>query len=232
MSSCLTVRLKRLPTIGMSPMKGTLSTVVRMVCSKMPPSTIVSPLSTRTCVDTFFVSTDGMLLNSCPTASFFTSRSMTMRSSGVMYGVTASSRTAGLNATVVAPLAALVRYGISVPCEMTAFLLSAVITRGLDTTLPRLSASSAESSMLTRLPLPRLRIDNANCPAAPATGRFTLSCSGCAPIGIVPLAAVDCAKPAPDEAPPWYTSEDEPRDTGLFASGLLVSVSEPDTPTL
>ncbi len=121
-----------------------------------------------------------------------------MRSSGVMRGVTASCSTAGLNATVVAPLAAAVRYGISVPCEMIAFFLSAVITRGLETTLPRLSASSAESSTFTRLPLPRFRIDRASCPAAPVTGRFTLSCSGWAPMrsyrasGSRRTAAPDC----------------------------------------
>jgi hypothetical protein len=114
---------------------------------------------------------------------------MMMRSSGVMRGVTASSSTAGLKAIVVAPLAAAVWYGISVPWEMTAFFLSAVITRGLETTLPRLSASSAESSMFTRLPLPRLRIDSAREPAAPTTGRFTLSCSGWPPSRVVPICA-------------------------------------------
>src|SRR5664279_2106555 len=102
---------------------------------------------------------------------------------------------------------------------MTAFLLSAVITRGLDTTLPRLSDSSADSSMFTRLPLPRLRIDRPIEPAAPATGRFTVSCSGCAPMGS-------------DAPAPLYTSEDAPRETGLLVSGLTVSFKVPDTPTL
>ena len=86
-----------------------MSTVVRVVCSKMPPSTIVSPLSTSTWVFTFLVSIDGMPEKIWPTESFFTSRSMMMRSSGVIRGVTESSSTAGLNDTVVAPLAAAVR---------------------------------------------------------------------------------------------------------------------------
>ena len=57
---------------------------------------------------TFFVSIDGMSAKIWPTESFFTSRSMMIRSSGVMRGVTESSSTAGLNAIVVAPLAAAV----------------------------------------------------------------------------------------------------------------------------
>ena len=100
------------------------------------------------------------------------------------------------------------------PWEMIAFRLSAVITRGLETTLPRLSASSAESSMFTRLPLPRLRIESASCPAAPATGRFTLSWSVCPPAGSV--------RPVPPGAP---ESEAEPREP-------VLSTSVPETPTL
>jgi hypothetical protein len=94
----------------------------------MPPRTTVSPLSTRTWVDTFLVSIEGIVPVevpiTAPTVSFFTSRSMMILSSGVMRGVTDSSSTAGLNVMVVAPLAAAVRYGISVPCEITAFFLS------------------------------------------------------------------------------------------------------------
>ena len=102
---------------------------------------------------------------------------MMMRLSGVICGVTSRRSTAFLNDTVAGEFALPgVTYGISVPCSMCAFWLSAVITRGLDTTLPRLSVSSADSSRLIRLPLPRLISVSASWPAAPATGRFTLSC--------------------------------------------------------
>src|SRR5258706_3247658 len=115
---------------------------------------------------------------------------------------------------------------------MTAFFLSAVITRGLETTLPRLSASRAESSTFTRLPLPRLRIDRARRPAAPAIGRFTLSCSGCAPTGTVPVTDVPTSKPAMLGLAPVYTREAEPRDCGLPGRFTLVSVRLPETPKL
>jgi hypothetical protein len=51
---------------------------------------------------------------------------------------------------LVAPLEVACWYGISVPCSMVALTLSAVTTRGLDTILPRPSASSAETSRLSK----------------------------------------------------------------------------------
>src|SRR5689334_1301498 len=107
---------------------------------------------------------------------------------------------------------------------MTAFFLSAVITRGLETTLPRLSASSADSSMLTRLPLPRFRIERANWPAAPGPGGFTFICSGWPEIDTRPVDDVpENQFGAPSEPAPGCTSEAEPREAGLLLSGLVVS---------
>ena len=112
-----------------------------------------------------------------PTVSLRTSTTMMMRPSAVICGVTSSRSTAFLNCTVAGEFALPgVTYGISVPCSIGAFWLSPVTTRGLDTTLPRASASSAESSRLIRLPLPRLMSVSASWPAALGTGRFTLSC--------------------------------------------------------
>src|SRR5665213_4532486 len=61
---------------------------------------------------------------------------------------------------------------------MCALVLSNATTRGLEMTLPRLSASSAESSRLIRLPLQRLISVSASWPAAPDTGRLTFSAPG------------------------------------------------------
>jgi hypothetical protein len=97
--------------------------------------------------------------------------------SGVIWGVTSRRSTAFLKDTVAGEFAEPgVTYGISVPCSIAAFWLSVVITRGLETTLPRLSLSSAESSRLIRLPLPRLMSVSASWPAGLVTGRLTLSC--------------------------------------------------------
>ncbi len=102
---------------------------------------------------------------------------MMIRLSGVICGVTSRRSTAFLKLTVAGLFAVPgVTYGISVPCSMCAFWLSPVTTRGLDTTLPRLSDSSADSSRLMRLPLPRLISVSARLPAGFSTGRLTLSC--------------------------------------------------------
>ena len=128
----------------------------------MPPITAVSPLFTEICVTTFLVSIDGTWkpsprFTSWPTESLRTSTTMMMRPSAVICGVTSRRSTAFLNCTVAGWFALPgVTYGISVPCSIAAFWLSPVTTRGLDTTLPRASASSADSSRLIRLPLPRL----------------------------------------------------------------------------
>ena len=104
---------------------------------------------------------------------------MMIRLSGVICGVTSRRSTAFLNWTVAGEFAVEgVTYGISVPCSICAFWLSAVITRGLETTLPRFSASSAESSRLIKLPLPRLISVIASWPAAFAIGRLMLSAWG------------------------------------------------------
>ena len=118
---------------------------------------------------------DGIPWNTWPTASFFTSRSMMTRPSGVICGVTARLSTAGLKFTVVPPFEAEVKYGISVPCSMVAFCLSAVIILGLETILPRRSASSACSSKPIKFPLPRFSNVNAREPVgdAPITGTLT-----------------------------------------------------------
>ena len=128
--------------------------------------------------------------NEGPTASFFTSRSIITRPSGVICGVTARLNTADLKLTVVPPLDADVKYGISVPCSIVAFCLSAVMTRGLETILPRLSASSACNSKAIKLPLPILSSVNAReaVGLAPATGRLMLGISLTLTAVFVPVA--------------------------------------------
>src|ERR1041385_9321045 len=130
----------------------------------MPPITAVSPLFTAIRVVTFLVSIEGYWLPAmliiCPIESLWISTVMMIRLSGVICGVTSSESTAFLNCTVgTVLLVPWMMYGMSVPCSICAFWLSAVTTLGLEMPLPSVSASSAESSRLMRLPLPRLMRD-------------------------------------------------------------------------
>ena len=114
---------------------------------------------------------------SCPTASRLMSTSRITLPSGVICGVTSSRRLALRNDTAVAPLDVDDWYGSSVPCSISAFDWLAVSTRGLETTLPRWSASRADSSRLmkrVRLEPNRLIANDAGEePEIAAAGRFT-----------------------------------------------------------
>ena len=81
------------------------------------------------------------------------------------------------NATDVAPLAVACWYGNSVPCSISALVLSAVTIRGLETSRPLPSASSAESSRVRKRVADELKMDTpkvaAGLPLAPEDGRFT-----------------------------------------------------------
>src|SRR6185295_16900033 len=169
--------LKRLPRYGTSPSHGTLVMSSRSCCSKMPPITTVPPFSTRTCVLTCLVLIAKPAVVARPTLSLVMSTSRMTLPSGVICGVTSSLRLALRNCSDVAPLEVATWYGSSSPCSISAFCWSAVMTRGLETTLPLPSASSAEISRL------RKRFDDApnndsaklagSKPLAPVAGRLT-----------------------------------------------------------
>ena len=57
-------------------------------------------------------------------------------SSGVIWGLTFRLSVALRNETLVAPLLVACWYGISVPCSISASMLSPVMTRGLEMILP------------------------------------------------------------------------------------------------
>src|SRR6185312_1683788 len=84
--------------------------------------------------------------------------------SGVICGVTSSDRFAFWKAIEVAPLEVAVWYGNCVPCSMMALVWSAVTTRGLDTTLPLPSDSSAEISRFSILDTLELNSEIAKAP--------------------------------------------------------------------
>ena len=104
----------------------------------------------RTRVDTRYGATEAARRDDFADAVLVNVRSMMMLLSGVICGVTVSSRTAFLNWIVVAPDEADCWYGISTPCLIEASFWFAVMTRGVDTISPRPSASSAVSSRSTR----------------------------------------------------------------------------------
>src|ERR1700722_14745302 len=106
------------------------------------------------------------------------SRSMMTLPSGVICGLTLSERFAFWNDVAVAPLLVADWYGICVPCSIIASVLSAVTTRGLEITLPLLSASSAESSRLRNCVAMLLNNTSDRAPGLappiPTAGRLTL----------------------------------------------------------
>ncbi|MNY02004.1 hypothetical protein D3C86_1345580 [compost metagenome] len=111
-----------------------------------------------------------------PTLSLFTSTSSSTLPSGVICGVTSSFRLALRNCTEVAPLDVADWYGSSVPCSISALMLLAVTTRGLEMILPLPSASSADSSSARKRPAPALKMLNATdagfVPLIAAAGRL------------------------------------------------------------
>ena len=90
--------------------------------------------------------------------------------------MTSSRRLALRNDTEVAPLEVADWYGSSVPCSITAGRWLEVSTRGLETTLPRWSASRADSSRLMkrdRLEPKRLMASEAGLvPLMPPAGKL------------------------------------------------------------
>ena len=121
--------------------------------------------------------------------------------SGVIWGTTSSRRLALRNEIAVAPLDEATWYGSSVPCSITARPWSAVSTRGLDTTLPRWSASSAEISRFTnRVSEEPNRLIAKLAALAPemfAAGRFTKLVLLIAVAWPRPCRLVPCSAPAP-----------------------------------
>ena len=124
--------------------------------------------------------------------------------SGVICGVTSSFRLALRNDTAVAPLDVADWYGSSVPCSISAFLWLAVITRGLETTFPRWSASSADSSRLmkrVRLDPNRLIANDAgSAPEIAPAGRFTKFEFDSAVAVPRPVAAFGMSEPSCDDS--------------------------------
>ncbi len=185
----------------MSPSQGTLVMSVRSFCSKIPPMTTVPPFSISTCVLTCLVLIAKPAVVARPTLSLVMSTSRITFPSGVTCGVTSSFRLALRNCSEVAPLDVATWYGSSSPCSMIAFCWSAVMTRGLETTLPLPSASSAESSRLRKRLAPALNSDSANVaglkPLMPVEGRLTnwVSAAVTLVVPFVPVCSV-CAATA------------------------------------
>eukprot|EP01022_Parablepharisma_sp_SALTPOND_P033114 TRINITY_DN881_c1_g1_i23.p1 TRINITY_DN881_c1_g1~~TRINITY_DN881_c1_g1_i23.p1 ORF type:complete len:1292 (+),score=465.19 TRINITY_DN881_c1_g1_i23:16524-20399(+) len=140
----------RAPSSGISPSSGTRVSWAWSAWVQMPPMTTVPPSSTWTLVLMCLVLIARPPGVALPRLSLLTSTSRITLPSGVIWGVTSSFRLAFLKAVVVTPLPADCWQGISSPCSIRAACWSAVTRRGLETILPRPSASSADSSTLRK----------------------------------------------------------------------------------
>src|SRR5690554_3948730 len=90
------------------------------------------------------------VLVTSPTESWLITKSMMIRSSGVICGVTSNFNTAGLIDTLVAPLELSSWYGIYVPDSIDAVCTSAVMTRGRETISAQPSVSMADNTNSNR----------------------------------------------------------------------------------